>query len=98
MILWRGYAAAHGRTLRDYDLAPRGAADILTAEEASRSKIIKSRLTDAQSKAIARRAADAPWSTIPADADLVDADPAATGDLFAAPADLYWHFTCPVRS
>jgi hypothetical protein len=97
MAMWRKYARNYGRTIRDYDLADPGSPDVLTAEEAWRSRIIHSRLTYHERDQLVDRAADAPWAGVPADADLADADPATPGGLFARAAALYWMFTWPER-
>jgi Family of unknown function (DUF6308) len=97
MALWRKYAGNYGRTIHDYDLADPGSPSALTAEEAWRSRIIHSRLTYHERDQLVDRAADAPWAGVPASADLIDADPATPGGLFARAADLYWTFTWPER-
>ena len=43
------------------------------------------------------RALISPWDCVPADADVVDADPAGSDGLFANAAQLYWSFTYPQR-
>ena len=95
MALWRGYAAVHATTLRDYDFQPPGAPEVLTAPEAYRSRIISSRMTQAESRELAQRAAGAPWEDVPAGADLAEADPGSGSGLFAGMARFYWHFTWP---
>src|ERR1700684_528061 len=93
MAMWRKYARRSGRTIRDYDLAEPGGPDALTAEQAWRSRIIGSRLTYRERDQLVERAVNAPWASVPADADLADTDPATPGGLFARAAGLYWTFT-----
>src|ERR1700733_3641684 len=97
MSMWRIYAHNYGRTIRHYDLAVPGDPDVLTADEAWRSRLIHSRLTYQERDQMVERAADAPWVGVPADADLIDADPTTPRGLFAKAADLYWTFTWPER-
>jgi hypothetical protein len=97
MAMWRKYAHNYGRTIRHYDLAVPGDLDVLTAEEAWRSRFIHSRLTYQERDEIVDRATDARWASVPAGADLSDADPTSPGGLFSKAADLYWTFTWPER-
>jgi hypothetical protein len=83
------------RTLREYDLAGAGDPAVLVASEVERTWIIASRITRREGAWFLRRAADAPWGGVSADADLACADPAGRGDLFDNAAALYWHFTTP---
>jgi hypothetical protein len=46
---------------------------------------------------VIKRAASAPWASVPADADLAATDPTAPDGLFARAAGLYWAFTWPDR-
>jgi Family of unknown function (DUF6308) len=91
---WRRYAI-RTRTLREYDLAGAGDPAILVAGEVTRTRIIASRVTRQEGAWFLRRAADAPWDGVSADADLACADPAGRGGLFDNAAALYWHFTTP---
>lgn len=95
--LWRFYACGHRRTVCDYDLPGPGEPGQLTEAEAWRSRVIGSRLTYSQREEAIRRAVGAPWTGVPADADLADADPDTLGGLFSQAAGLYWHFTWPYR-
>jgi hypothetical protein len=97
MSLWRAYAQRHPRTIREYDLGDPGNPGVLTAPEAWRSRIINSHLTYVQRDKLIQRAKDAPWADVPADADLVDADPVAPDGLFGNATRLYWTFTWPDR-
>jgi hypothetical protein len=95
MKVWRDYAQKFSATLRDYDLQAIGDPNALTAGEAYRSRKINSRISKAQSKHLAQRALNAPWTEVPSGADLEDADPAVAEGLFRKMTDLYWHFTWP---
>jgi hypothetical protein len=99
MAIWREYVRGHTRTLCQYDLGGSGDAGRLTADEAWRSRIIGSRLTRRQRDKLIERASDprCPWTSVPADADLYDADPNIHGREFDKAAMLYWHFTQPHR-
>ena len=97
MPIWRQYAEDYPRTIRQYDLGDPGDPDVLTEAEAWRSRIINSRLAHSERDEMIGRAAGAPWASVPADADLADADPAMPGGLFADAAWLYWAFTWPDR-
>src|SRR5258706_13729136 len=89
--IWAAYARQYPGTLRDYDLADPGQPDVLTAEDAWRTRKIGSRITRSECGELERRARDAPWGAVPADADLADADPDRADGLFSAAAALYWH-------
>jgi hypothetical protein len=95
--LWRRYARNYPRTIREYDLGGLRDPDTLTEAEAWRSPIINSRLTRGECDEVVRRAQSAPCASVPAAADLVDADASVPGGLFADTAGLYWSFTSPGR-
>lgn len=95
--IWREYAEDYPRTIRQYDLGDPGDPDVLTEAEAWRSRIINSRLTYGERDEVIGRAVGAPWASVPAGADLADADPVIPGGLFASAARLYWAFTWPDR-
>jgi len=97
MPIWRRYARDYTRTIREYDLGDPGNPNELTEAEAWRSRIINSRLTRDERDQVVQRAMSAPWASVPADADLIDADPSVPGGLFTAMARLYWSFTWPER-
>jgi hypothetical protein len=59
ITMWRRYAQVHGATLRDYDFAPAGDRNVLTAHEAYRSRIIDSRVTMAESEQLEPHVLDA---------------------------------------
>lgn len=97
MPLWRRYARDYPRTVSEYDFGHPGDPDVLTETEAWRSRIINSRLTYGERDQVVQRALSAPWSSVPAGADLADADPSVPDGLFAGMAGLYWSFTWPER-
>jgi hypothetical protein len=97
MPIWRKYARDHRRTIREYDLADPGDPNVLTPDEAWISRVIGSHLRNVERDALVGRAADVPWTRIPAGADLADADPAVPDGLFTDAASLYWWFTWPER-
>src|SRR5258706_3593602 len=98
LSIWRNYARQHPLTLRECDLADPGQPNVLTADEAWRSRRINSRITRRECQDLERIALGAPWDTVPANADLAAADPEQADGLFAAAAALYWHFTWPERT
>jgi hypothetical protein len=97
MPMWRRYARAYPRTIREYDFGDRGDPEVLTEAEAWRSRIIRSNLTHDECDQVVQRGArlSTPWASVPADADLADADPSVPGGLFADMAELYWSFMRP---
>jgi hypothetical protein len=95
--MWHQYARNYPRTIRDYDFGAPGDPHVLTEAEAWRSRIINSRLTRSECSQVVRRALAAPWVSVPAGADLTDADPSKSDGLFADAAQLYWSFTGPER-
>jgi hypothetical protein len=94
--MWRSYADTYSRTIRDYDLAGPGLPDH-PKQETWRSRIIGSRLTCRQRDDVIRRARQAPWASVPADAELAQADPGTPDGLLVRAARLYWHFTWPQK-
>jgi Family of unknown function (DUF6308) len=94
LSIWRDYAR-RTRTLDEYDLTGPGDPGILTEGEVTRTRIIASRISRDECGHLLRRAAEAPWGCVSAEADLADADPARRDGLFDQAAALYWHFTTP---
>ena len=95
MSMWRDYARQHPQTILEYDLGSRGYPNWITVDEARRTKIINSRISDSQCDDLIARAVEpqCPWTTVPENASLADADPAIRGGLFDEAATLYWYFT-----
>ncbi len=67
MGVWVNYSRHYGKTLERYDLADPGDPDLLTRDEAWRSRIIASRLTHQEADAVVERAESAPWTDVPQD-------------------------------
>jgi Family of unknown function (DUF6308) len=91
---WIAYGARRrtATSLRRYDFAPRGAPDILTVDEAARSRIIISHVTNIEAAWFASQSRSAPWSDVSIDADLRDADPKVNAGLYDHAVSLYRHF------
>lgn len=65
---------------------------MITAEEIARTHKVRSRISHAQRDWFIRTAVDAPWAAVPIDAQLVDADPHVSGELYDRAEALYDHF------
>jgi hypothetical protein len=87
----RNYAA-RTKTVSQFDLAGTGDPEVLTAEEIARTRIISSRISRREASWLLQRSINAPWSHVPADADLRLADPARRNELYDAMTQLYNHF------
>lgn len=63
---WIAYGARRrtATSLRRYDFAHRGAPDILTVDEAARSRIIISHVTNIEAAWFASQSRSAPWSDV----------------------------------
>jgi hypothetical protein len=86
------YGRQHYGTVARYDLPGAGDPLMLSAEEVTRTRVIKSRISRAQSNWFVSRSTSAPWDGVPFDAKLADADPNLDGGLYAAADALYEHF------
>lgn len=86
------YATQHPGTLRRYDLPGIGKPNELTRDEIVRTRVIASRISEAQADRLATLAHTAPWQDVPTNADLRDADPQCTDGLYAGALALYDHF------
>ncbi|MFC7024615.1 DUF6308 family protein [Promicromonospora thailandica] len=86
------YGQRYWDTVARYDLA--GAADpvALSAAEVARTRVIGSRISNAQSNWFVRRSITAPWDLVPPSVSLADADPALDDGLYTAANALYEHF------
>jgi hypothetical protein len=73
-----------------YDLPGPGEPNIITAEEIARTRKVSSRISHAEAEWFIATGTSAPWVSI--DADLRDADPGETGQLYDAMLALYNHF------
>ncbi|UPW02982.1 DUF6308 family protein [Rhodococcus pyridinivorans] len=88
-------AKAHGYpavTVARYDLPGPGPAAVITADEIARTHKVRSRISHAQRDWFIRTAVDAPWAAVPIEAQLVDADPNISGELYDRAEALYEHF------
>ncbi|NCL73631.1 MULTISPECIES: DUF6308 family protein [unclassified Rhodococcus (in: high G+C Gram-positive bacteria)] len=88
-------AKAHGYpavTVARYDLPGPGALEEITADEIARTHKVRSRISHAQRDWFIRSAVDAPWAAVPIEAQLVDADPNISGELYDRAEALYDHF------
>jgi hypothetical protein len=86
------YARRYSGTVARYDLGGSGDVDVLTVDEVTRTRIIASRISATEGDWFVERGRCAPWSNVPADADLADADPSECDGLYAATIALYDHF------
>ncbi|WP_350247576.1 DUF6308 family protein [Rhodococcus sp. D-6] len=84
-----GYPAV---TVARYDLPGPGPAAAITADEIARTHKVRSRISHAQRDWFIRTAVDAPWAAVPIGAQLVDADPNISGELYDRAEALYDHF------
>ncbi len=94
--LLRSYARAAGHVVRYYDCggrdsAPRDERDLDLAT-IGRATLHGDAPSGRDVAALLGAATTAPWRTVPADATLVDADPALHGGLYDAAEGLYRHF------
>ncbi|WP_277371908.1 DUF6308 family protein [Rhodococcus rhodochrous] len=88
-------ATAHGYpavTVTRYDLPGPGPAAAITADEIARTHKVRSRISHAQRDWFIRTALDAPWAAVPTAAQLADADPNISGELYDRAEALYDHF------
>ncbi|WAL49851.1 hypothetical protein [Rhodococcus pyridinivorans] len=91
-------AKAHGYpavTVARYDLPGPGPAAVITADEIARTHKVRSRISHAQRDWFIRSAVTAPWAAVPIDAQLVDADPHVSGELYDRAEALYEHSAPP---
>lgn len=84
-----------GKTVDVYDFATPGDPDVLTSKEATTTRRIHSRISNAERDAMVEKAAQHQhlWKAIQQDARLVDADPAVQGGLYDNMAALYKSLT-----
>ncbi|UVT27699.1 DUF6308 family protein (plasmid) [Rhodococcus pyridinivorans] len=88
-------ATAHAypaMTVAHYDLPGPGPAAVITADEIARTHKVRSRISHAQRDWFIRSAVDAPWAAVPTAAQLIDADPNISGELYDHAEALYDHF------
>ncbi|NCD17157.1 MAG: hypothetical protein EOL91_07560 [Actinobacteria bacterium] len=85
------YAKQYGRTLAEYDFAPQPDPDEIARQDAITTRIIASRISNAQAQQIVERARANRelLQAIPVEARLHDADPAETDGLYDAMSALH---------
>jgi hypothetical protein len=86
------YATSSAETLTWYDADGAGVADGVTVEVLGRAAFMDARLTRSEASALMLAAATAPWSDVPVDATLADADPHVLGGLYDQAERLHRHF------
>jgi hypothetical protein len=86
------YAAKLGKTLRTYDHPGPGDPGVLTLEEIVRTRVIASRISHAEARWLLDRSEGAPWSAVPADADLRSADRDDDESAYWSMLQLWRHF------
>jgi hypothetical protein len=86
------YGRRYSRTVARYDLAGAGDPSLLSVDEVARTRVIASRISNAQSDWFVSRSMTAPWQGVQSNTSLSDADPALEGGLYAAAITLYEHF------
>ncbi|MCD2115006.1 DUF6308 family protein [Rhodococcus rhodochrous] len=69
-----------------------GPAPVITADEIARTHKVRSRISHTQRDWFIRTAVDAPWAAVPIEAQLADADPNISGELYGRAEALYDHF------
>ncbi len=79
-------------TLTWYDGDAAGSADGVTPAVLGRAAFMDARLTRTEARALVVASATAPWSTVPVDATLTEADPAVRDGLYDAAERLHRHF------
>ncbi len=83
-------------TIRWYDLGGGDndtLPDAVTLADLGRLAVINADLTGNDAVALLELGRTAPWSPVPHDADLADADPEVSGGLYDEAVALYTHFT-----
>lgn len=88
----RAYAQRYPATIRTFDAGGHGHPAKLTRDEVVRTRVIASRISEAEAEWFVDVARDAPWDGVPADADLREADPQNPSGLYAASVELYDYF------
>ncbi len=86
------YASEHAGTVRRYDLAGQDDPDLLPLNEVARTWIIASRINKRERRWFEERGADAPFTAVPLEADLGDADPGEADGLYDRADALFQHF------
>ena len=87
-----GYAEKLGKTLRTYDHPGPGDPAVLALEEIVRTRVIASRISHAEARWLIGRSEDAPWTAVPAGADLSTADPGDDASTYWPMLELWRYF------
>jgi len=87
----REYLIEHAGTVVRYDQAGR-AFTAVTAELIAATRVLRSRISRDEEAWFIERAGTAPWDSVPATAQLADADPCEAGALYDDASKLYDHF------
>ncbi|UPK73168.1 flavoprotein [Nocardioidaceae bacterium SCSIO 66511] len=90
------YALEHGRTLRSYDHGGVIHNNRVTSEDVAKTRVFGSRISNAQAEYFVNRGMELAelWERLPPESSLLDADPAVTGGLYDAAAELFNAFVC----
>lgn len=91
------YVRHHAGTVRRYDLGGEGDPYLLAASEVSRTRIIRSRISNKHRDWFVSRAAQGRhlWRAVPPTACLAEADPQMHGQLYDDADALFAHFLVP---
>jgi len=92
------YAQRLGKTVRRYDAPGPGLPDVLTGEEVTRTRVIASRISNAERAWFLNRARTAPWVDVDPQLRLADLDPEDDSQQYEAAVRLYDHFREPRRA
>lgn len=88
-----GYLGRHGGTVMNFDYLERSPNLITNAVvKATRSPWMGSRISNSQRDWFVDRAASAPWTAVPEEAKLIEADPVGNPASYDVAVDLYRHF------
>jgi hypothetical protein len=85
------YLARYGKTIRRYDFFE-GPSRQVSPESVKATRIVASRISNEAAVWFVERGVSAPWSVVPADAELADADATVTGGLYENACALWNHF------
>lgn len=91
------YAETFRKTIRRYDAPGRGPSGVLTGEEVVRTRVIASRISNAEKEWFLERAGTAPWSQVDPELRLADLDPTREPERYDGAVTLYNHFRQPKR-
>lgn len=86
------YGRRYHGTVARYDLGGSGSPAALTPDEVTCTRTIASRISNVERAWFVQLGESAPWGQVPAEAALVNADPADDDGLYSAAIELYEHF------